>query len=115
MFAYLALLEDPNPHPLLCVDEPENQLYHSLLPILAEEFSAYAHRRNGNGQVFVTTHSPDFLGATPLTSIYWLKKFQGFTTIVRAADDPQLVRLVDEGDQPGWLWREGLFKGADPR
>lgn len=115
MFAYLALLEDPNPHPLLCIEEPENQLYHSLLPLLAEEFSSYAHRRHGNGQVFVTTHSPDFLGAVPLTAIYWLMKDSGFTTVVRAADDPQLVKLVDEGDQPGWLWREGLFKGADPQ
>ena len=26
MFAYLVLLHDPKPHPLLCVEEPENQL-----------------------------------------------------------------------------------------
>ena len=63
----------------------------------------------------MTTHSPDFLGAVPLESIYWLHKENGFTTIQRAADDPQLVALVDQGDQPGWLWREGLFKGADPK
>ena len=27
MFAYLVLLHDPAPHPLLCIEEPENQLY----------------------------------------------------------------------------------------
>ena len=31
MFAYLVLLNDPDPHSLLCVAEPENQLYPKLL------------------------------------------------------------------------------------
>lgn len=44
MFAYLVLLHDPNAHPLLCVEEPENQLYPDLLGSLAEEFSGYARR-----------------------------------------------------------------------
>jgi predicted ATPase len=114
MFAYLALLADPDPHPLLCIEEPENQLYPNLLPILAEEFSAYTQARHHQAQVFVTTHSPDFLASVPLDSIYWLRKSMGFTTIERAADDEQLRALVSEGDQPGWLWRQGLFKGADP-
>jgi predicted ATPase len=115
MFAYLALLADPEPHPLLCIEEPESHLYPNLLPILAEEFASYTQSRRNKAQVFVTTHSPDFLSAVPLESVYWLKKEGGFTTIQRAADDPQLVALVAEGDRPGWLWREGLFLGADPK
>ena len=63
MLAYLVLLHDPTPHPLLCVEEPENQLYPSLLWDLAEEFRVYAVR---GGQVFVSTHSPDFLNAVEL-------------------------------------------------
>ncbi len=27
IFAYLVLLHDPKPHPLICVEEPENQLF----------------------------------------------------------------------------------------
>jgi len=68
ILAYLTLLYDPSPHPLLCVEEPENQLYPKLLWELAEEFRAYANR---GGQVFVSTHSPDFLNATRLDETHW--------------------------------------------
>lgn len=44
MFAYLVLLADPSPFPLLAVGEPENQLYPELLGELAEEFRSYAKR-----------------------------------------------------------------------
>ena len=109
MFAYLILLFDPKPHPLLCVEEPENQLYPNLLRELAEEFASYA---NKGGQVFVSTHSPDFLNAVPLNSIFWLTKENGITKIFKASDDEILKALIDEGDLPGFLWNQGLFKGA---
>ncbi|MCU7935591.1 MAG: AAA family ATPase [Candidatus Thiodiazotropha sp. (ex Dulcina madagascariensis)] len=109
MFAYLVLLYDPEPHPLLCVEEPENQLYPMLLWELAEEFRAYAER---GGQVFVSTHSPDFLNAVQINEVYWLVKKAGCTRIQRASDDKQLVAFMAEGDQMGYLWKEGLFQGA---
>lgn len=111
MFAYLVLLFDPKPHPLLCVEEPENQLYPSLLHELAEEFASYAYR---GGQVFVSTHSPDFLNAVPLESIFWLTKEQGITTISKASDNQILVNLVQAGDLPGYLWNQGWFEGVSP-
>lgn len=109
MFAYLTLLYDPNPHPLLCVEEPENQLYPTLLAELAEEFADYANRRRGEGQVFVTTHSPDFLNAVPLDSIYWLEKRSGYAQVFKASDNDVLRSLNDLGDPPGALWQQGLF------
>ncbi len=112
MFAYLVLLHDPQPHPLLCVEEPENQLYPQLMAELAEEFRSYAHR---GGQVFVTTHSPDFLNALELDEVCWLVKRQGYTEIHRAKDKPQIAAYVAEGDQLGYLWKQGFFEGADPQ
>jgi predicted ATPase len=112
MFAYLLLLHDPLPHPLLCVEEPENQLYPKLLWELAEEFRSYANR---GGQVFVSTHSPDFLNATKLEEVFWLMKENGFTQIRCARDDAQLSAYMGEGDQMGYLWEHGFFPGADPR
>jgi len=111
MFAYLVLLYDPQPHPLLCVEEPENQLYPQLLWELAEEFQGYANR---GGQVFVSTHSPDFLNAVGIDGVFWLVKEGGYTQVKRARDDPQLVTFIEEGDQMGYLWKQGLFDGADP-
>ena len=111
MLAYLVLLYDPAPHPLLCVEEPENQLYPSLLWDLAEEFRAYASR---GGQVFVTTHSPDFLNAVRLGEVFWLVKQRGYTQVHRAADDEQLTAYMEAGDQMGYLWNQGLFPGAHP-
>jgi len=112
MFAYLVLLYDPKPHPLLAVEEPENQLYPELMHELVEEFRDYARR---GGQVFVSTHSPEFLNATNLDEIYWLVKREGFTGIQRASESELLRRLVAEGDRPGALWTQGLFEGAGPR
>lgn len=109
MFAYLVLLHDPNPFPLLAVEEPENQLYPELLQQLAEEFRDYARR---GGQVFISTHSPEFLNGVTLDEIYWLSKKNGFATIYRGADSEVLKRLIAEGDFPGALWRQGVFKGA---
>ncbi|RLA38731.1 MAG: chromosome segregation protein SMC, partial [Gammaproteobacteria bacterium] len=111
MFAYLVLLYDPEPHPLLCVEEPENQLYPGLLGELAEEFRDYADR---GGQVFVSSHSPDFLNAVQLDEVYWLVKEAGYTHIKRAREDKQLSAFIAEGDQMGYLWKEGFFHGADP-
>ena len=111
MFAYLILLHDPAPHPLLAVEEPENQLYPKLLYELIEEFRMYAER---GGQVFVSTHSPDFLNWAELDEIFWLVKQDGFATVRRASDSDLLKSLVAAGDVPGAMWKQGLFEGANP-
>jgi len=112
MFAYLILLHDPSPHPLLCVEEPENQLYPRLLEELAEEFREYAAQ---GGQVMISTHSPDFLNAARLDEVFWLTKKDGYAHVHRAADVENLQSLVKEGDHLGTLWKQGLFEGADPK
>ena len=112
MFAYLVLLHDPKPHQLLCIEEPENQLYPSLMEELAEEFESYARR---GGQVFVSTHSPDFLNAVELKSLFLLTKRAGVTEIKNASEFEQIANLVEAGDKLGWLWREGMFRGLNPQ
>ena len=105
MFMYLVLLHDPQRHALLCVEEPENQLYPELLAELAEEFQNYS----AGGQVFISTHSPDFLNAVSLEAIYCLVKRDGYTVIQRAWDHSLVRSLYEAGDLPGALWREGIL------
>jgi predicted ATPase len=111
MFAYLLLLHDPKPHPLLCVEEPENQLYPSLFGGLVEEFRDYADK---GGQVMISTHSPDVLNYIELNEIFCLSKKQGITVINRASENELLVNLTKEGDLPGALWKQGLFSEVNP-
>lgn len=112
MLAYLVLLFDPSPHPLLCVEEPENQLYVSLLEELAEDFRQYVNR---GGQVMVSTHSPDFLNALRPEEVFYIVKKNGYSEIKCAADDEQVVAYVNEGDKLGYLWKQGFLGDVDPQ
>ncbi len=112
MFAYLLLLNDPSPHPLLCIEEPENQLYPSLLEELLEEFRLYSKR---GGQVFISSHSPDLLNSAKPEEVYWLVKMNGYTKIDRVSDHLELTTLYEEGEKLGYLWKENYFKGSNPK
>ena len=107
MFAYLVLLHDPKPHPFLCIEEPENQLFPQLLGELVEELRSYA---GDGGQVFVSTHSPDVLNHVEIDEAFFLKKEQGITTIDPLADNLQIKRFIEEGDKLGWLWSQDLLE-----
>ena len=107
MFAYLVLLNDPKPFPLLCIEEPENFLYPDLLTELTEEIRQYAQKGE---QVFISTHSPDFLNNLNLDEVFIIRKDKGYSTIIHAKNHELLINLVDEGSQIGYLWREGFLK-----
>ncbi|MGE4557594.1 MAG: AAA family ATPase [Desulfovibrionaceae bacterium] len=105
IFAYLLLLEDPTPPPFLCIEEPENGLYHKLLEVLAKEFREHATGRKRGSQVFITTHQPYFVDALEPEEVWILEKGgDGFSTVRRASDDPVVKNLVAEGLPLGGLW-----------
>ena len=105
VFAYLLLLEDPTPSPFLCIEEPENGLYHKLLESLADEFREHTSRPRGGSQVFITTHQPYFVDSLDPKEVWILEKGEdGFSTIRRASDDPIVSDMVAEGLPLGGLW-----------
>ncbi len=105
VFAYLLLLEDPSPPPFLCIEEPENGLYHKLLEALATEFRRHATGRKDSSQVFITTHQPYFVDALTPEEVWILEKGDnGFSTVRRASDDEVVKNLVAEGLPLGSLW-----------
>ena len=109
VFAYLLLLEDPDPPPFLCIEEPENGLYHKLLETLADEFRQHSSERRGS-QIFVTTHQPYFVDALEPREVWILEKGKdGFSTIRRASDEPIVNNMVEEGLPLGGLWYSDYF------
>jgi len=105
VFAYLLLLEDPTPPPFICIEEPENGLYHKLLETLAAEFRAQATGRRSAPQIFITTHQPYFVDALSPEETWILEKGpDGFSNIRRASDDATVTALVDEDLPLGSLW-----------
>ncbi len=105
VFAYLIMLEDPQPPPFICIEEPENGLYHKLLEILAEELREHATGRKNAPQIFVTTHQPYLVDALKPEETWVLEKQpDGFPTIARASDDEIVRAMVKEGLPLGGLW-----------
>ena len=105
VFAYLLLLEDPSPPPFICIEEPENGLYHKLLETLAQEFRKHATGQRGRSQIFITTHQPYFVDALQPEEVWILEKGDdGFSRIKRASDNPLIKNLVSEGLLLGSLW-----------
>lgn len=105
MFCYMLLLQDPNPAPFICIEEPENGLYHKLLETLAREFRAHATGRKGGSQVFITTHQPYFIDALDPNEVWVLEKREdGISTIKRASEYKYVQSMIDEGQPLGGLW-----------
>jgi len=105
IFAYMLFLEDPEPPPFICIEEPENGLYHKLLEILAKEFRDRSTGKRNAPQIFITTHQPYFVDAVSPEETWILEKGQnGFASIRRASDDPIVTSMVAEGLPLGGLW-----------
>jgi len=105
LFAYQLLLEDPEPHSFIGIEEPENGLYHKLLLLLASEFRRRAERSHGKTQILITTHSPYFVDALAPEQVWMLRKNdRGQTKAVNTADLPILKSMVEEGLPLGSLW-----------
>ncbi len=104
LLAYLLLMEDPDPAPLVGIEEPENGLHHQLLSALANELKEYAQRTHGP-QVLLTTHSTNLVDALTPDEVWILDKGKdGFSTLTRAADITGVQALYDEDIPMGSLW-----------
>jgi len=105
VFAYLLMLSDPTPPPFICIEEPENGLYHKLLEILAKQFRSHVTDGRNKSQIFITTHQPYFVDALEPNEVWILNKGKdGFSTIRRASEDAVIQGLVEEGLPLGSLW-----------
>lgn len=114
MLAYLLLMEDPDPAPLIGIEEPENGLHHQLLQPLAQQMKNSAMK--GGPQLFVTTHSPFFVDALTPKEVWIIAKgTDGFARVSRAADHDTIPELFGEGIPLGSLWFSNHFGGINPQ
>ena len=103
----LAILCDPQPPPLVCIEEPELGLHPDILPGLAKLLLDASERC----QLIVTTHSEVLVDAlTPAPeSIVVCEKEAGQTKLKRLSRS-ELVRWLDEY-RLGELWSSGEIGG----
>ncbi len=103
----LAILCDPEPPPLICIEEPELGLHPDILPKVADLLKAAAERT----QIIVTTHSDilvDTMTETP-ECVVVCAKAQGQTTMERLNPDGLAQWLTKY--RLGQLWTKGEIGG----
>ncbi|MBE2284803.1 MAG: AAA family ATPase [Prosthecobacter sp.] len=104
----LAILCDPEPPPLICIEEPELGLHPDILPGLADLLKAASERT----QIIVTTHSDILVDAMTETPecVVVCEKHEGRTEMKRLSA-PDLADWLKDY-RLGQLWTKGHLGGT---
>jgi predicted ATPase len=104
----LAILCDPEPPPLICIEEPELGLHPDILPKLADLLVAASERT----QLIVTTHSDILVDAMTdrPEAVIVCEKHEGATEM-RRLNQEDLARWL-ENYRLGQLWTRGQIGGT---
>lgn len=106
LLSYLTLLYDPDPAPFIGIEEPENHLYNSVLPGLAQQ----CRQASEKSQVLVTTHSHEFVNeCKPDEVIALYRGGDGYARVIRPNAIPLVNDMLDHGALLGSLWQENYF------
>lgn len=103
----LAILLDPDPPPLICIEEPELGLHPDILPTMAKLLLEASQRT----QIILTTHSDilvDALHDYPETVVVCEK--ENLSTVMRRLDREELATWRQDYSL-GHLWRSGEIGG----
>lgn len=102
-----AILLNPDPPPLVCIDEPELGLHPSMLHIIAEMMKDATNRT----QLVVSTHSPQLVSefTDDPESVLVVEKKDGATTMERL-EKKKLAKWLKEYTL-GRLWLDGEIGG----
>lgn len=104
----LAILCDPEPPPLICMEEPELGLHPDILPTVADLLKEASQRT----QLIVTTHSDILVDAMTdcPESVVVCEKHEGKTEMTRLSASELAVWL--EKYRLGQLWIQGQLGGT---
>lgn len=101
----MALLLDPTPPPIICIEEPEIGLHPDIIPTIAEMLVEASKRT----QIIVTTHSDALVSSLPVESVLVCERDKTGTHLLRL-DSNQLKTWLDNYTL-GDLWRMGEIGG----
>jgi predicted ATPase len=101
----IALLLDPTPPPLICIEEPEIGLHPDILPVVAEMLIEASQRT----QLIVTTHSDALVSALSPESVLICDRDDRGSHLRRL--DPEPLKKWLENYSLGDLWRMGEIGG----
>jgi predicted ATPase len=101
LLALLAVLRNPDPPPLVVIEEIENGLDPRTIALIVEEIRSAIG--TGRTQVIVTTHSPYLLDLLSLSQIIIVERIDGAVTFTRPADQPGLTEWSQKFS-PGRLY-----------
>lgn len=102
----MALLLDPTPPPLICIEEPEIGLHPDILPTIAEMLIEASQRT----QLIVTTHSDTLVSALSPESVMVCER-DDRGSLLRRLDPERLEEWLKEFSL-GHLWRMGEIGGT---
>jgi predicted ATPase len=105
----LAILCDPNPPPLICIEEPELGLHPDMLPKIGDLLIAASER----AQLVVTTHSDmlvDAMNDQP-DSVVVMEKHDGKTQAKRLDSNAELKGFLEKY-RLGEMWLRGIIGGT---
>lgn len=105
LFAMLLLLEDLRA--LICIDEPDNGLYHDMIEALMQAMRHYILEQK-DAQIFLTTHNSSVLEALSPEEVWALERKNDGQIHVRSLAQDEIVRqMYKEGINMGMLWYGG--------
>ena len=90
----IAVLKNPNPPPLICIDEPELSMHPDWLHLLAELMQQASERT----QLIVATHSPELISMLEPEEVL----------IVEKKDGESCFRRLERENLASWLKRYTL-------
>lgn len=108
ILALLAVLRNPDPPPLIVVEEIENGLDPRTIHMVLDEIRGAV--QGGQSQVILTTHSPYLLDLLPLQTMIIVQRENGGDPVFWRPSDNAQVQEWAKNFAPGQLYTAGRFQ-----
>jgi predicted ATPase len=108
LLCWMTLAVQPDPPPLICIDEPAQGIHPRALPTLAGLFKKASERT----QLLLATHSSYFLSQFDVDSIAVMRKQKGEAVYTRTSEADTLARILQDfgGEELETMHRSDEFE-----